>query len=415
MDKIKAGYLSQYFRSVAVKRLSAVEADSTVSNQHEFNGVSRLRQILGEPADRKHYETRFVYLNDDDEPVSDTGTVTWYDARRNHPHRTEWRLYYPGNRVMDLTKEGDALFICVNDNDSLFLIIAQAGTTAESQLLWLFHIDPAVIDPDVTKSFELRHTAQLSTTAVITPVRYILENIGVEVFPTGVDYMEIVSRRYSSGFPSTHEFSTYTRRVFSDTDPVADPDSALTYWLEHEEGLFRALESHLISEQLQQGFMIGENVDVDSFIAFSLSVQNRRKSRAGKSLENHVEYILRENHIPFEAQTTTERGNRPDFLFPSHSAYIDSAYPKECLRMLGVKSTCKDRWRQVLDEADRIDAKHLLTLEPAISVNQTMAMRAVNLQLVVPKAILSSYSKEQIPYICTFDSFIAELKQLYRM
>lgn len=311
---------------------------------------------------------------------------------------------------MDLMRKGDVLFICVNDDDSLLLIITQAGTTAESQLLWLFHIDPATIE-----SFELRYTAQLSTTAVIAPVRYILENIGVEAFSPDVDYMEIVARRYSYRFPSTHEFSEYTRRVFSDADPIADPDSALTYWLEHEEGLFKALESHLIAEQLQQGFMIGENVDVDSFIAFSLSVQNRRKSRAGKSLENHVEYILRENHIPFEAQTTTERGNRPDFLFPSQSAYVDSAYPKEYLRMLGVKSTCKDRWRQVLDEADRIDAKHLLTLEPAISVNQTMAMRAVNLQLVVPKAILSSYSKEQIPYICTFDSFIEELKQLYRL
>ena len=35
--------------------------------------------------------------------------------------------------------------------------------------------------------------------------------------------------------------------------------------------------------------------------------------------------------------------------------------------MLGVKSTRKDRWRQVLAEADRIDDKHLLTLETAIS------------------------------------------------
>ena len=36
-----------------------------------------------------------------------------------------------------------------------------------------------------------------------------------------------------------------------------------------------------------------------------------------------------------------------------------------------VKSTCKDRWRQVLSEADRIPNKHLFTLEAAISENQT--------------------------------------------
>jgi hypothetical protein len=33
--------------------------------------------------------------------------------------------------------------------------------------------------------------------------------------------------------------------------------------------------------------------------------------------------------------------------------------------MLGSKSTLKDRWRQVLDEADRITHKHLLTLSRA--------------------------------------------------
>lgn len=44
--------------------------------------------------------------------------------------------------------------------------------------------------------------------------------------------------------------------------------------------------------------------------------------------------------------------------------------------MLGVKSTCKDRWRQVLSEAKRIDNKHLATLEPGISENQTAEMQA---------------------------------------
>jgi len=55
--------------------------------------------------------------------------------------------------------------------------------------------------------------------------------------------------------------------------------------------------------------------------------------------------------------------------------------------MLGVKSTCKDRWRQVLAEADRIDQKHLLTLEAAISINQTAEMQSKQLQLVVPAAV----------------------------
>ena len=43
--------------------------------------------------------------------------------------------------------------------------------------------------------------------------------------------------------------------------------------------------------------------------------------------------------------------------------------------MLAAKTSCKDRWRQVLAEADRIRTKHLLTLEPAISKIQTAEMR----------------------------------------
>jgi hypothetical protein len=43
---MKKGYLSQYFEGVAAKRLSSVEADILVSNQHEFQGVEQLKSIL---------------------------------------------------------------------------------------------------------------------------------------------------------------------------------------------------------------------------------------------------------------------------------------------------------------------------------------------------------------------------------
>ena len=58
--------------------------------------------------------------------------------------------------------------------------------------------------------------------------------------------------------------------------------------------------------------------------------------------------------------------------------------------MLGSKTTAKDRWRQVLEEADRIKRKHLITLEGAISENQTKEIRSRTLQLVVPKEIPST-------------------------
>jgi len=74
--------------------------------------------------------------------------------------------------------------------------------------------------------------------------------------------------------------------------------------------------------------------------------------------------------------------------------------------MLGVKSTCKDRWRQVLTEANKIQNKHLLTLEAAISENQTSEMQSQNLQLVVPTAIRSTYSENQQRWLMSMDGFV---------
>jgi hypothetical protein len=74
--------------------------------------------------------------------------------------------------------------------------------------------------------------------------------------------------------------------------------------------------------------------------------------------------------------------------------------------MLGAKSTCKDRWRQVLSEAERIQQKHLLTLEPGISENQTDEMKTKRLQLVVPSSIHETYREKQRQWLMNVGEFI---------
>jgi hypothetical protein len=76
------------------------------------------------------------------------------------------------------------------------------------------------------------------------------------------------------------------------------------------------------------------------------------------------------------------------------------------ISLYGVKSTCKDRWRQVLSEADRIDRKHLLTLEPAISLNQTDEMRSKFLQLVIPKQLHVTYLPTQKEWLLSISDFV---------
>ena len=59
-----------------------------------------------------------------------------------------------------------------------------------------------------------------------------------------------------------------------------------------------------------------------------------------------------------------------------------------------------------MSEAERIKQKHLLTLEPGISQNQTSEMQAHNLQLVIPKPIHSTYSDTQQNWLMSLSTFI---------
>jgi len=95
---MKKGYLSQYFKGIAAKTLSAVETDTAKSNQHEFNGVAPLKKIFG--LGKQKFPAKFFYLSDNnDEPPTDDGFLTWYDSRENHAKRTEHRMYFPTTAV----------------------------------------------------------------------------------------------------------------------------------------------------------------------------------------------------------------------------------------------------------------------------------------------------------------------------
>jgi len=104
----------------------------------------------------------------------------------------------------------------------------------------------------------------------------------------------------------------------------------------------------------------------------------------GLSLENYLAAVFMAHNIRHIRGAVTEHNHKPDFLFPDLATYqADPAEGNARLIMLGTKSTCKDRWRQVLAQAEKISRKHLLTLEPGISEPQTSQMVASNLQLVL--------------------------------
>ncbi len=121
-----------------------------------------------------------------------------------------------------------------------------------------------------------------------------------------------------------------------------------------------------------------------------------------------------QNSVRHVRGATSENGNKPDFLFPGVSEYRDPAFPAERLTLLGAKSTLKDRWRQVLSEAERIDDKHLLTLEPGVSENQTKEMRTKRLQLVVPRKLHATYRLAQQGWLMDVSQFLSLVRERQR-
>jgi type II restriction enzyme len=215
-------------------------------------------------------------------------------------------------------------------------------------------------------------------------------------------------------FPSSDEMSAAARMirysVIGDQKLIkTNPDKILLEWTDQEYRLFRALEHARYGKLISRGFD-----SVESFVSTANQVLNRRKSRAGKSLEHHLAAIFDGNEIEYQAQAVTEGNKRPDFLFPSQQAYHDLSFPKDKLVSLAAKTTCKDRWRQVINEADRLrdDFKYLCTLQQGISGAQMDEMQKEKVVLVVPKPYIVSYPKDRQDRIWTLEKFVSYVKEI---
>lgn len=400
---MKRGHLSGYFAGVGVKSLKATEIDPGTSNGHEFQGVKLFQAFLGVPTEKRRFEATYVWLSDDDEALSVEDIVTWYDSRRGQGHREpEPRFYYPAKAefVVYRATPGDVLFVCLGKNGRLTFLLCRSGSTIERQLLWLFGLKIAG-DELVGRALE-----PLADVAIGPAARYVLDLVGVDASPVDTSWLDKLIKKFGDRFPSTAAFSSAAREWCDPVDLAKDPDGAIVTWLEMEELLFYTFERHLITERLAKGFSNSDGADVDGFVAFSLSVQNRRKSRAGYSLENHLSFLFQKLDLSCERGARTEGRRKPDFLFPGGMAYRDTDFPIDRLTLLGAKSTCKDRWRQVLAEGARVPDKHLVTLEPGISVSQTAEMREERLQLVIPSNLFETYQREQQSRLMSVGGFV---------
>jgi hypothetical protein len=187
------------------------------------------------------------------------------------------------------------------------------------------------------------------------------------------------------------------------------PDDRLLRRRICEYEIFQSVENAFFTPRVRRGFS-----SIDEFIVIAQRILQSRKSRSGNSLELHTREILLEEGFKSEAEfsyrPTIEGNKRPDFIFPSAAAYEDRGFPENRLRMLAAKTTCKDRWRQVINEADRIGTKHLLTLQEGVSENQFREMTDAGIALVVPAELHHAYPASVKPRLMSLESFMTDVR-----
>lgn len=312
--------------------------------------------------------------------VTTDSVITWYGAKT----RSEYRLTRFGKGFPYLAHDmvGDLLVLIRKDEtDFLAYILYFEEDIQEIQ---------AALGVEVTQSWGVYPSS-------------------VEEAESEDDCIDRHFRRFAevlTQFPQGSVFSAEARRVLGDC--VRDfarlsADKALMASMEAEYRLFKLAERQICQSDIIRVFR-----DVDDFLKTASSIMNRRKSRAGRALENHVEQVLINAGIPHKMRPNID--GEPDVIVPSEAAYLDSTYPVDKLFVVGIKTTCKDRWRQVLQEGSRVSEKHILTIQPGISTKQLNQMHSANIKLVVPQSIHNDYPKERNITLLSVEQFVSTIR-----
>jgi hypothetical protein len=326
---------------------------------------------------------RFVRIRWQDDFTTDSRFIYYGTGTRN-----EYRITRFGQNFPFLAAEyvGSLLVICRMDVDFYTAYVLER-------------------DEDIDEFFSTFNLVQQKTNHLIDP--NVSESPDAKISRLISDVV-----RELDDFPQTEDMSRYARNVFNEAFDItprsilANPDDVLLKWTDTEYSLFTCIEEKVYQSRYSTPF---ENCA--SLISFSNQVLNRRKSRAGKSLEHHLSSIFKTAQLRFDEQAITESTKKPDFLFPGAKEYQSDTFPAEDLTFLGAKTTCKDRWRQVLDEAKKIDVKYLFTLQPSIAVPQLEQMKAAKVVLVIPEANRTSFDVRYRDGLFSLKQFMYMVKE----
>lgn len=379
-----------------IKRLSANDTGATGGHQVGLyipSGiVEKLFPSINNTRDLNPSVFLTAHVSSHDCPDSEARAIyynnRYFGKTRNEKRITRWGR---GSPLQDPENTGALTLLA-------FRLDEQGGNSTAVDI-WV------CVSPDEEDVIETAIGEVIPGTLISGPADQILGGLSLQQAP--VNYKYIIPEGWKQRFPSGNEIIEYAAGHY--VKHSLNPDEQLIDRRRVEYDIFLLVEELHVLDIIRKGFG-----SVDEFIALANSVSNRRKSRAGKSLELHLEHLFIEHGLRhFATQAVTEGNKKPDFLFPSAEAYHDEEFPADNLRMLAVKTTCKDRWRQILNEANRISPVHLFTLQEGVSQAQYREMQAEGVRLVVPSSLHQKYPEAIRAELITLGAFIAELTGLY--
>lgn len=313
--------------------------------------------------------------------------IIWNDDQMTHSRfvyygkgtRNEYRItnFGRGFRWLVPERTGDLVVVCKQSQELYHAFVLSTEEEIETYLN-AFSISPTQLNRIIGRFDDVRRR--------------------------GDETVRRYAERFGERFPSTVEMAEAAQMLDRELngDTAAEcPDETPVRWVDTEYRLFQCIEEHRYSFITETPMR-----SLDEFVGIGLEIANRRKSRAGRSLEHHLGAIFRACGVRYTPQALTEGNRRPDFLFPLDTSYHDPGCPDELLTFLGAKTTCKDRWRQVLNEAARISEKHLFTLQQGVSPMQLDEMHEEHVTLVVPHVYHRYYPRTPWTAVISLRDFI---------
>lgn len=141
--------------------------------------------------------------------------------------------------------------------------------------------------------------------------------------------------------------------------------------------------------------------DMDKFL---MSIFQSRKSRAGRAFEFIIKELFIRAAVPFAEQIVVD-GAKPDFVMPSESHFRNR--PLDCI-LFTAKRTLRERWRQVVTEANKSYSYFLATLDDKVTNSQIQQASTHKLYLVVPMQLKQENEVYAKSYnVLSFEDFFA--------